>query len=352
MNKAHDQREAQRCVDRARDLREYLNELAAAGILELSLEQRTRLDQHLDQTLSDLAQRFDVDITESQRQLSLGMRVISALGGLALCAAVFLFFYRFWGLVSTPVQVIILVVTPMALLASAEFAATKERTLYFAALLGVVAFAAFVLNLTLLGSIFNVTPSHRAFLPWCAFALILAYHFGLKLPLVAGLLCFLAFLAATMASWRGWHWFSFGERPENFLPAAFILLAAAKANIHRRFPEFPAVYRCVGLLAIFVPCLILANSGDMSYLPLGAKPIEVVYETAGFALAAMTIWWGISGRLSETVTLGAGAFTVFLFNRLVAWWWDYLPKYLFFLLIGLIALGLLSAFRKLRVRIA
>ena len=351
MDEAPNKREAQRRVDRISDLREYLAELARDGVLELSAEQRARLDQHFDQTLADLTGRYDVDITESQRQLSLGMRIISALGGLALCAAVFLFFYRFWGLVTTPVQVAILVLMPIALLAATEFAAAREKTLYYAGLLGVVAFASFILNLTVLGAIFNVTPSHRAFLAWCAFALILAYQFGLRLPLAAGLLCFMAYLAATVASWRGCHWFSFGERPENFFPAGLILIAAAPSNFHRKLPDFPAVYRAIGLLAIFIPCLILANSGGLSYFPLKEKPIEVAYELAGFASASLTIWWGISRRVSVMVNLGAGAFTVFLFNRLVAWWWDWLPRYLFFLLIGLIALGLLTVFRKLRSRI-
>jgi uncharacterized membrane protein len=279
------------------------------------------------------------------------MRIVSALGGLALCAAVFLFFYRFWGLVTTPVQVAILVLTPIALLVATEFAAAREKTLYYAGLLGVVAFASFVLNLTVLGAIFNVTPSHRAFLAWCAFALILAYQFGLRLPLAAGLLCFMAFLAATVASWRGWHWLSFGERPENFLPAGLILIAVAPANFHRRLPDFPAVYQAIGLLAIFIPCLVLSHSGATSYFPLKEKPIEVAYELAGFLAAGLTIWWGVSRQTSVMVNLGAGAFTVFLFNRLFAWWWDWLPKYLFFLLVGLIALGLLSLFRKLRSRL-
>jgi hypothetical protein len=58
-------------------------------------------------------------------------------------------------------------------------------------------------------------------------------------------------------------------------------------------------------------------------------------------------------RLGHTslVNVGALAFIVFLFVRLHAWWWDWMPKYLFCLLLGLIAFGLLLVFRRLRGRI-
>jgi uncharacterized membrane protein len=52
------------------------------------------------------------------------------------------------------------------------------------------------------------------------------------------------------------------------------------------------------------------------------------------------------------VNLGAVAFVIFLYARLQSWFWDWLPKYLFFLLIGLTALGLLLVFRRVRNRLS
>ena len=52
------------------------------------------------------------------------------------------------------------------------------------------------------------------------------------------------------------------------------------------------------------------------------------------------------------VNLGVAAFIVFLFVRLYAWWWQWMPKYLFFLVLGLIAFGLLLVFRRVRTRLA
>jgi len=53
-------------------------------------------------------------------------------------------------------------------------------------------------------------------------------------------------------------------------------------------------------------------------------------------------------RHREVLNLGAAFFAIFLITRFVAWWWEWMPKYLFFFLVRAIALGLLTAFRRLR----
>jgi uncharacterized membrane protein len=343
--------DAQREADRAREFRGYLAQLERDQVLVLSEEQRQRVGRHIDETLAALATRFDVDVTESQRQISLGMRVISALGALALCIAVFLFFYRIWGLITTPVQVAVLAAVPIVALIATEFAAERERTLYFASLLALLALAGFVLNLTVLGTIFNITPSHRAFLVWGAFALILAYRYRLRLMLTGGLLSLLAFLSASIISWSGCNWLSFGQRPENFIPAGLILLAIPLTASGNRASEFASTYRAMGLLAVFIPVLILGESGHWTYLPLATKVVEHLYQVAGFIAAALAIWYGITLRYREVLNLGSAFFAIFLICRFVDWWWDWMPKYLFFFMVGAIALGLLAAFRRLRSRI-
>ena len=50
-------------------------------------------------------QRFDVDVSERGKQLSLGMRAVSFLGAFALAASVYYFFYQTWGIISTPLQI-------------------------------------------------------------------------------------------------------------------------------------------------------------------------------------------------------------------------------------------------------
>ena len=348
MEEIANKQQAQRQADRVREFREYLDQLEKESVLTLSTDQRQRVDEHLDHTLEALAKRFDIDLTESQRQISLGMRVISALGGLALCIAVFLFFNRIWGLVTTPVQVAILIAIPLVVLAATEFAAEREKTLYFASLFSLVAVASFVLDLSVLGTIFNITPSHKAFLAWGAFALILAYRFRLRLLLVAGLLSMLAFLSASLMTWQGWNWLTFGERPENFVAPGLILFAIPR---FRSMAEFDSVYRVIGSLAVFIPLLWLGESGSWTYLPFDTKNVEHLYQLLGFAAAAFAIWFGITRRYREVLNLGAAFFAIFLISRFVAWWWDWMPKYLFFFVVGAIALGLLTVFRRLHARV-
>lgn len=353
MAKESGKREAQQHADRIAAFRQELDQLARDQVLVLAPEQRTRVDAHLDSVLADLAGRFDIDISSSQRQLSWGMRIVSTLGGLALCAAVFLFFYRIWGLISTPSQVVILIAAPLLALAVTEFVSRRERTPYFTALLALVALASFVLNLYVMGQIFNIASSPKAFLPWGAFAILLAYRHGLRLLLAAGLLALTVYISGIALTASGLWWEAFYSRPELWLLSGLII-AVAPAPLDRFTPQdrrnhdFAPVYRLVGLLLVFVSLLWLWNSGEDSYLPFDHKPIEVFYQILAFMAAALTIWIGIRRTWTGTVNLGAAAFTIFLFVKLEQWWWEWMPKYLFFLLIGLIAIGLLLIFRKLR----
>ena len=345
-------REAQERADRLRAFRNELKELEREQILLLTDEQRAKLDPYLDQTLADLARGYDIDTSESQRQLSLGMRIVSALGGLALCAAVFLFFYRFWGLIPTAAQVAILIATPLLGLAAMEATSRRERTLYFTGLIGIVVFVSFVMNLYVLGQIFNLIRTPNAFLAWGALALILAYTYGLRLPLAAGLICLLVFFSATVFSWSGAWWESFFARPEVILLGGSLTVAGGVAIPHHKNAEFPGVYRLVGLLAVYASLLALWHAGRDSFLPMTAQTIERFYQVVAFVAAGATIWLGIRYNLSGTVNLGAATFTIFLYIKFVDWWWEWMPKYAFFFIVGAIAIGLLIAFRRLRERVA
>ena len=96
----------------------------------------------------------------------------------------------------------------------------------------------------------------------------------------------------------------------------------------------------------------MSEAGATSYLPLRDSTTEAVYQVAGFAVAGVASWRGIRARRAHVANLGAAFFTLLLYLRFYHWWWDWMPGYLFFLIIGLISIGLLALFRKLRVRVA
>jgi uncharacterized membrane protein len=202
----------------------------------------------------------------------------------------------------------------------------------------------------MIGQMFNLTPSPWALLGWGLYAILLAYHFHLKLLLAGGLVSIICFAAGTFTSWFGLDWLTFGDRPENFILAGFVLLAVAKYLPQGRDPDFRDVYRLVGLLALFLPVLLLSFSGIPTYLPLAPETVEAAYALFGFSLSALSIWLSIRARFPAGVNVAAGFFVILLYSKLYDWLWNWMPGYVFFLLIGLIAILLVAVFRRIRDR--
>ncbi len=343
MNEIGGKLEAQRRADRLRILREELRRLEQEGVLALSDDQRRAVERHTGEALESLAGRFDIDTTETQKRLSRGMRIASTVGGLAFCAAVVLFFYRYWGLLAAPWQAAILIATPLFLTLAAEFAARRERTLYFASLLSLVAFAGFVTDLNMLAGIFNLAPSPGGFLAWGLFALALAWRFGLRLQLAIGVVCLMFWSNAMVTVWAGYYWPNFPDLPEPLIAAAALVVAAGL-----RPGRFSNTLLITGVAAAMVAMLSLSLRISVGYLPWSNSSLSLLYQLAGMLAAAGAIWFGIPRGLNALVNLSATGFVVFLYCRLAAWWWDWMPKYLFFLIIGLISLALLVVFRHIR----
>jgi uncharacterized membrane protein len=340
--------EAQQRADEIRTFASELARLEREGVLALTDAQRRAVADHHRGLLAQYARSFDIDRDVQSKQLSLGMRVASFLGALALAASVFFLFYQFWGLFPTAAQVGILLVAAFGAFAATYVVQGRDSTGYFTKLAAMVAFACFVLDIAMLGQIFDITPSDKALLPWAAFALLLAYACDLRLLLAAGILCIVAFVSARTGTWSGMYWLYFGERPENFFPAAIAMFLVPQLLDHRRFHGFGAIYRVFGLLTLFLPMLVLANWGEISYLDFDRKPIQGFYQILGFAGTAAAMWLGARRHWPEVVNTGLTFFVIFLYTKFYDWWWEIMPKYLFFLVIGLSAVLLLVVFKRLR----
>ena len=339
--------EAQRRADQIGYFQAELELVEAENVLTLSATQRRALAAYHENLVKTLATTFDIDASRREKQLSLGMKIASFLGALGLSASVFFLFHQFWGRFSILTQVVILTAAPILGLAGTMYVSRREKTGYFAKLLGLVSLVCFVLNLSMFGQIFNVTPSADAFLVWALFAFLLAYASDARLLLAAGIICLAAFLSARAGTWSGCYWIYFGERPENFFPAA-ILLFMAPILPHHKFSGFAAIYRVFGMLLFFIPVLILSNWGAISHFRLSAQSIEIIYQVAGFVCSGLAIWIGIKNSWPEVVNTGNVFFTIFLYTKFYDWWWDWMPKYLFFLVIGLTAILMLLIFKRLR----
>ncbi len=325
-----------------------LQRLEAEQVLQLSEPQRSRLQAHQQALLTQYRAAFDIDQNNQARQLSLGMRIASFLGALALAASVFFLFYQFWGLFGEVAQVAILLSASLLSLGLTLAVQQCDSSGYFSKLAAMVAFACFVLNIVMLGQIFNITPSDKALLPWAVYALLLAYATEARVLLAAGIVCLLGFIAARVGTWSGVYWLDFGQRPENFFPAALLMFAVPWLRPQPRFAGFAMTYRVFALLALFLPLLVLAHWGDGSYLEYPSDNIEAAYQLLGFVLAAAVIWLGVRRDWSDVVNTGLTFFVIFLYTKLFDWWWLSMPKYLFFLLLGLSAVLILLILRRLR----
>ena len=106
--------EAQQRVDDIGTFQDELARLEAEGILRLDPAQRAAIQAHHASLRQQFATLFDVDRDSRAKQLSLGMRVASFLGALALAASVFFLFYQFWGHFGETAQVAILIARSLA----------------------------------------------------------------------------------------------------------------------------------------------------------------------------------------------------------------------------------------------
>jgi len=338
---------AQRKADRIAAFREELAELRRAGVVHLGDEELAGIERHHDRELRDLIQRFDVDVSERGKQLALGMKVVSLLGAVALSVSAFFFFNRIWGVISVPLQVAILMLAPVFGLVATDAIAKRERAGYFTSIAALFAFACLVLDQVLLGATFNQTQRVWELLAWGAFAMILAAGYRLPLLRVAGLVLLATFVNALIASFAGGYWPNFLERPEGFLPAGLLLLAWGLVPGRRSRSGGAALDRTLGLIFLLFPMFMLSVERS-SYLPFDPNGVQLGYQLLGFAVSAGAIALGIGRRFRDLVYCGALFFVVFLYVKFVQWWWSWMPRYLFFLIIAVTAMGVLWALKRLR----
>ncbi len=342
---------AQDRVARIAAFQSELAELEREGALKLTPEQQARLDTHLGGLICEFRKQLGVEAAGAARGVSWGMRLASLLGSAALLAALILFLHRIWGHLPTMVHVAILTTAPLALLAGAEAAFFRHMDRYYVALLALAAGVAFVIELNALGVVLNLVDSPQALLAWGLFSLLVGYAYGLRLMLAAGLALLCAYSAALSLSMTGYYWAGFPERTQWLLPGAGLLYCLPWVIGGHGPDGFEIVYRVGGAGMGLGALLLLSTSGDLCCSGLKPGTVAAFYQLAGLLLSAGVVCHGVRLGRKGLADLGVGAFIVFLFVRLHGWWWHWMPKYLFFLLIGLIALGLLLVFRRVRSRL-
>lgn len=344
-----DKSEAQARVDRIASFTSELAVLERDGVVSLTDDQRRLLAGYHQNVLSTLSAQFDVDRGDVQRRMSIGMRVASIVGAVALSAAVYLFFYRFWGELSIAAQTAILVAAPLFGIALTEVASRVDKTRHFVFIASLIACACIVLNVSTLGALFAMTDSPNALLVWALFALAIGHAYGIRTPAAAGLVLLIAFSASSIVAWGGHEWTETLRRPEAWLPLSMIIAAVGAMHLATaRSDLFAPVYRSVGLAAMLLALWSLSIEASFSALPWSEAVVKGSYQVIGFLAAGGAVAVGIRRRWSEWVNIGGAALVIFLYTKFVQWWWDWMPAYLFFLVVGLISVGLILVLRRAR----
>ena len=348
MEHSYTRAEAQQRLDQLQAFRAELVLLESAGVLHLAPEQQAAVQGYHRQLQQELSQRYDADVSQSGKRLTLGMQVASFLGAVALACSVFFLFYQYWGYFNTTAQVAILVAAPLLTYLATIGIRRLEQTGYFAKLMAMISFACFVLNIAMLGQIFNLSPTDNALLLWCLYAAILAYAFDIRLLLAVAIFCFYGFIAARVGAWGGMYWLSMGYRPENFMLPALLLFVIPSIFSHRPWSQFDNIYRVLASCGLLLAVLVLSHWGRASYLALDAGTVEKLYQVLGFVISAGLIAIGVKKSWAAVMNTGVVFFMLFLYTKFFDWWWQLMPKYLFFFVIGLTALLFMLIFTRLR----
>lgn len=276
-------------------------------------------------------------------RLSIGMRLASFVGAVALSCAVYFLFYRFWGGLTVASQVAVLILTPILLVGVTHFLHQWEKSGYFASLAALAAFAAFILELVTLGIIFNLPATPHAFLAYGLFGLLLGWSYGLRLPHFAGLVgvgLWVTALPGTLLDEVVPDVFGRGE--------ALVVAGAAILLLPRGEPrvKWHIDHRIVGMVGLFLGLFILGVAGEQSWLPWDHDVIEGTYQLLGFVVGGGLVAWGVRERKADLANGGMIFLTLLCLMKAVDWWWELLPRWIFFLLLAGFAIGVMVALKR------
>lgn len=337
--------------ERADQIRAFQAELAAldaAGIATLAEGQRHAIAVYHRDLLTRLAREQGADTSESLQQLSLGLRLATLIGAAALTAAVVFFVLQFWGGLPTAGQLALGMAAPLLPLLTAELAVRRERTVYLGHLFAVVASAGCFVNLAVLQRILNLPDTPHPVLAFALFTLVLAYRFGNRIVLAAGLLAAVYWVASSLYSLTGGWYTDFPRLPETILVPAILVLVLPSVLPHDRQPGFSEAYRVVGLLVVGLVAAVLSVDGSLSLLPFGRRGGEIAYTLAGFTLAIGALVVGVRRGWRHTTHVGTALTLVLMLVKAADWWWQLMPAWLFFLVLGVLALASIAGLKRLR----
>ena len=125
----------------------------------------------------------------------------------------------------------------------------------------------------------------------------------------------------------------------------FVVASRARA-LRQHWVQTGLVY---GIVVWMVMNLVVVPLSRTSPIPYSGDQVF-----AGIVILMLCVGLPIARaghkHFNDAVNTGSVFFVIFLYTKFFDWWWDVMPKYLFFLVLGLTAVLLLFIMRRLRAR--
>jgi uncharacterized membrane protein len=234
------------------------------------------------------------------------------------------------------------------MLAATEAAARRDGARPLAELFAGVAVGAFVLQLAAFQQIFALRESPLGFLAWGLLGLALGHGYGFRTTGGAGLLLLTWWGILELSDLTG-TWRDPVHAPDWAALVGFASFAVG-ALARVRPAEMRALYRGVGLAIAFGGLLLVSVNGRNNGFGLPNHTAEVAYQLATLVGSVAVIAVGVRHEWRETSFVGTGAFLLLAIIKSVDWFWDWMPRWLYFLVVGLAALLVVLVLRRWRLR--
>ena len=320
-----------------------LSRLEREKLLCLSKEQHQIIDQHHSQLIKHYRKTFNIDSNDKAKQLSLGMRIASLLGALALAASVWFLFYQLWDLLSLFSQTAVVIGASVASFALTLWLKVRDTDGYFCKMAGTLALACLALNTYVLGDIYNLPSSHHILGILGSYALLLGHNTQSRVLLIAAWLLLASYASMLIGQALGIGWQQAYEHPELWLGSA-ILLYLVVPLLQRDGVLVKNVSTWIGLSALS----ILAFWASSSFLPWPTFWVENLYLALALIACCSCIYLGIAQKNIWQYRLGTCFALTILLAKAFDWFWDLIPHAVFFLLVSLAAIGVLFALKRQR----
>ncbi|MEZ5284383.1 MAG: DUF2157 domain-containing protein [Vicinamibacterales bacterium] len=347
---AEERETAQRRADRVRAFREEIDALRAEGACPIADAELAAVRDHHDRLLADLASRFDVDRTAHGRQVSLGLRIATLLGAGAFVAALTLLVLRVWCGLGQPAQVTLLCAAPLAALAVVQVTAERRGLRDIAALFAMVALGTAWFAIGQTATLLGMPFSPLLFWPAAGFGIAVAMSYGFGLVLALSLGALLVAVASVFFVSGGVPWSAVFERLEPLVGTAWMLaIVAPRAEPLGNWLVAPA--RLTGLVVGLGGLLVLAAVEGTSVLALQPSSARLAYECVFPFVSIVVTWQRLRAHDPAAARLAGTLLGCFLLIRYVDWFWDLLPGWAFFLVLGALSLAAIGLLQRARSRV-